>query len=184
MSRKESVRRWLWYFSIPAATILLYKLSDNLGQAIGVVGTLIKILAPFVGGFILAFFLYGPSAWLENRLLKLKGKAWPKLARPLALTVVYLLLFGLLTLLVEPGTPLAHWVAEGSFTPLTPYEIAAETRLMLEHLDSEGSVFRSNHASNYVALAGTLNADRPAMIEKLDRALEGGRFRSESARRF
>ncbi|MBQ4332460.1 MAG: AI-2E family transporter [Clostridia bacterium] len=100
MSRKESVRRWLWYFSIPAATILLYKLSDNLGQAIGVVGTLIKILAPFVGGFILAFFLYGPSAWLENRLLKLKGKAWPKLARPLALTVVYLLLFGLLTLLV------------------------------------------------------------------------------------
>lgn len=91
---------------------------------------------------------------------------------------------GLLTLLVEPGTPLAHWVAEGSFTPLTPYEIAAETRLMLEHLDSEGSVFRSNHASNYVALAGTLNADRPAMIEKLDRALEGGRFRSESARRF
>ena len=100
MNRKETIRRWLWYFSIPAATILLYKLSDNLGQAVGLIGTLIKILSPFVGGFILAFFLYGPSNWLETRLLKLKGKAWPKLARPLALTVVYLLLFGLLTLLV------------------------------------------------------------------------------------
>jgi len=91
---------------------------------------------------------------------------------------------GLLTLLVEPGTPLHDWVNKGSFTPLSPREVACETRLMLEHLDSEGSVFRSNHASNYVALAGNLNADRAALLEKLDRALEGDRFRSEMARRF
>lgn len=91
---------------------------------------------------------------------------------------------GLLTLMVNPGTPLHNWVRKGSFTPLDPREIACETRLMLEHLDSEGSVFRSNHASNYVALAGNLNADREALLAKLDRALEGDRFRSEMARRF
>lgn len=91
---------------------------------------------------------------------------------------------GLLTLMVNPGTPLHNWVRKSSFTPLDPREIACETRLMLEHMDSEGSVFRSNHASNYVALAGNLNADRQALLEKLDRALENDRFRSEMVRRF
>ncbi len=91
---------------------------------------------------------------------------------------------GLLTLMVNPGTPLERWVEEGSFTPLDPREIACETRLMLEHMDSEGSIFRANHASNYVSLAGTLNTDRAALLQKLDRALENDRFKSEAARRF
>ena len=91
---------------------------------------------------------------------------------------------GLLTLMVHEDTPLYDWVREGSFTPLDPREIAHETRLMLQHLDSEGSVFRANHASNYVSLGGNLNADREALLQKLDNALAGDRFRSEYARRF
>jgi len=92
---------------------------------------------------------------------------------------------GLLTLLVEKNTPLSAWVAEGSFTPLSPVEVARETRLLLQHLDSEGSVFRANHASNYVSLAGTLNADRQKLLDKLDLALEGDiGFKPEAGRRF
>ncbi|MBQ8683151.1 MAG: AI-2E family transporter [Clostridia bacterium] len=104
MNRK--LRHWLWYFSLPAAAILLYKLWDNFSQAIGLVGTLISILAPFVGGFVLAFFLYAPCNWLEGKLLRLKGKAWKKLARPLSLTVVYLALLGIVALLVYLILPL------------------------------------------------------------------------------
>lgn len=100
MERKQAIKRWLWYFSIPAAAILLYKLYDNFGEALGVIGKLIGILAPFVGGFVLAFFMYRPSLWIEKALLKCKGKLWPRLARPLALTVTYLLLVGLLALVV------------------------------------------------------------------------------------
>lgn len=98
MKHKQAIKRWLWYFSIPAAAILLYKLYDNFSAALGLVGTLVSIFAPFVGGFVIAFFLYRPSLWLENRLLRLEGKAWPKLARPLALTAVYLAFLGLLAL--------------------------------------------------------------------------------------
>lgn len=101
MTRKEKIRKWLWYFSIPAATVLLYKLYDNFGEALGLVGKLIGVLAPFVGGFVLAFLLFGPCRWLEERFLRLNGKAWPKLARPLALTVVYVVFFGLLTAVIS-----------------------------------------------------------------------------------
>ncbi|MBR5524634.1 MAG: AI-2E family transporter [Clostridia bacterium] len=100
MDRKQAFRKWLWYFSIPAAAILLFKLYDNFGEAIGLIGKLFGIFAPFVGGFVIAFFLYGPSNWLEERFLRLKGKTWSKLARPLSLTAVYLLLLGVLALLV------------------------------------------------------------------------------------
>lgn len=77
---------------------------------------------------------------------------------------------GMLTLMVEPGTPLYDWVREGSFQLLTQPQVLEETRLLVENLDSPGSVFRMNHASNYLVLKGTLNGDRQAMLEMIDRA--------------
>ncbi len=80
---------------------------------------------------------------------------------------------GLLTLMVEPGTAAAQWVRQGSLTLLTPREVLEETYMLLEHTDSEGSVFRMNHASNYLNLRGTLNRDRPAMLRQLRAGMEG-----------
>ena len=74
---------------------------------------------------------------------------------------------GLLTLMVEPGTPLEAWVREGSFTLLSPLEVLKETELFLQHVDSEGTVFRANHASNYLTLKGTLNGDRKALLAQI-----------------
>ena len=77
---------------------------------------------------------------------------------------------GMLTLMVEPGTPLFDWVKDGSFRLLTPAQVLQETKLLVESLDSPGSVFRMNHASNYLSLRGTLNGDRAAMLATIRRA--------------
>ena len=82
---------------------------------------------------------------------------------------------GMLTLMVEPGTPLEAWVREGSFTLLSPLEVLKETELFLQHVDSEGTVFRANHASNYLTLKGTLNGDRKALLAQIAAALDGRR---------
>jgi len=76
-----------------------------------------------------------------------------------------------------PGTPLADLDARGAFEHLDPIELAAELREFLACLEVEGAIFRSNHASNWMALAGTLPKDKPAMLAALDAALE----RPESA---
>ena len=90
---------------------------------------------------------------------------------------------GLLTLLFDLPTPLMRDWEEGRFYLMEPVEIAAETLTLLENIDSEGSVFRANHASNYVNLAGTLNRDRESMCARLREALAGKvRFRSEAFR--
>ena len=90
---------------------------------------------------------------------------------------------GMLTLMVEPETPLYDWVREGTFRLLTQSQVLEETRLMVENLDSPGSVFRMNHASNYLSLRGTLNADKAAMLREIDRAEHDlSRLRPESWR--
>lgn len=89
---------------------------------------------------------------------------------------------GMLTLMVEPGTPLNEWVQEGSFSVPNAKEILRETQLLLSKLDSPGSVFRMNHASNYLSLRGTLNKDRDAMLAGIRDALSGGKLRPEEYR--
>lgn len=82
---------------------------------------------------------------------------------------------GLLTLMVEPGTPVYDWVRDGSFTVPDAQGILKETELLLSEIDSPGSVFRMNHASNYLSLRGTLNGDREAMLRKVRTGLDGER---------
>ena len=77
---------------------------------------------------------------------------------------------GMLTLMVEPGTPLYDWVRDGDFRLLTQPQVLRETRLLGENLDSPGSVFRMNHASNYLVLKGTLNEDKEARLRTSDAA--------------
>lgn len=91
---------------------------------------------------------------------------------------------GLLTLHLEAGTPLAQDYLEGRFDILSPLEYLQEQKLFLESVDSEGTVVRSNHVSNYVALAGVLNRDRQKMIDQLQHALESGKIRPERYRRL
>ncbi|MBR2320213.1 MAG: AI-2E family transporter [Clostridia bacterium] len=99
MDRKEKIRKWLWYFSFPAAAILLFKLYDNFGNALQLIGRFFQILAPFVGGFVLAFLLYGPCRWIESHLAGRKNEKWQKWARPVSIFLTYLSFMSLLALL-------------------------------------------------------------------------------------
>ena len=89
---------------------------------------------------------------------------------------------GFLTLMVEPGAPMREELERGEMELLTPEEVAEEMELFLTHVDAEGCVFRSNHASNYIMLGGTLNRDIPDMLRKLRQARENGVFRREGWR--
>jgi radical SAM superfamily enzyme YgiQ (UPF0313 family) len=82
----------------------------------------------------------------------------------------------LLTLMLVPGTPLYRQGREGSFELMTPEALLAELREVIVHLEGlSGCVFRTNHASNYVPLAGTLPKDKARLLATLDEALARGR---------
>lgn len=104
--------------------------------------------------------------------------------------------FSLLTLMLIPGTPLYEEYKAGKFrlpTPVpneatqveplrdpevrpkeaTPFgkEMVQEMRLMVEHIDSHHTIFRTNHASNYAPIGGTLNKDKDKILREIDKYL-------------
>lgn len=80
-----------------------------------------------------------------------------------------------LSLMLVPGTGLAEEAAAGAFQELDAGELLQEARDILAGLELEKTVFRSNHASNHLALEGRLPADRERLLGELDAALQGQR---------
>lgn len=91
---------------------------------------------------------------------------------------------GFLTLMIDRDAPIYPRIESGELALLDPEDIVEEMRLFLENVDSEGTVFRANHASNYVIVKGTLNRDIPAMMACLDQVEQSGRYRAERYRRL
>ncbi|MGF7183975.1 radical SAM superfamily enzyme YgiQ (UPF0313 family) [Desulfitispora alkaliphila] len=80
---------------------------------------------------------------------------------------------GLLTLMVDPEGELYQQIQRGEIELLEPHEVARETKMLLEHLEVSNCVFRSNHASNYLDLRGTLPHDKQKLMDQIDRVLTG-----------
>jgi len=78
-----------------------------------------------------------------------------------------------LSLMLIPGTALERQAARGDFMMLDDRSILGELRDILERLELQSTVFRSDHASNYLALAGRLPADKQRLLSEIDVALNG-----------
>ena len=86
--------------------------------------------------------------------------------------------FAALTLMVVPGTVLDDMIRRGEFKPVTdPMDILREVELMIRNIDAPGPVvFRTNHASNYLPLAGTLPADKERLLKTISNAVKNPRI--------
>ncbi len=77
-----------------------------------------------------------------------------------------------LTLMLHEGTPLRAAADRGYFQPLSPYEFVLELKEFVSRLDvSQPCIFRSNHSSNMLPLAGTLPGNKPELLAQIDYAL-------------
>ena len=86
---------------------------------------------------------------------------------------------GFLTLLVEEGTPMYDQLKNGEIELLKPQEVLEEMKLFISNVDSEGTVFRANHASNYIPLVGTFNRDKEALLAQIAEAEKRNMFKSD-----
>jgi len=88
-----------------------------------------------------------------------------------------------LTLTVVPGTPLATLAGRGRFALPAIDGLLRELRIFVDEARPTEALFRTNHASNYLALGGRLPRDRERIVALIDGALAGKvRLRPESLR--
>lgn len=80
-----------------------------------------------------------------------------------------------LTLMVPPGTVIYDKKVKGQFEEMCPDEILQELKLFVEHIEFHNKqancVFRSNHASNYLAIKGVLDREKNQILEVINYGL-------------
>ena len=81
--------------------------------------------------------------------------------------------FSALTVTVVPGTPLATLSERGSFKVPGVPDLLRELREMVSLARPTSALFRTNHASNYLPLGGTLPRDAERICATIDAALAG-----------
>lgn len=90
-NRKTGITKWLYWFSLALATIVVYKLLDKIGPIARWVEELFKILMPFIIGLLIAYLFYIPCKKVESMYAKIKKpKLISKKARTLSIITVYL----------------------------------------------------------------------------------------------
>ena len=88
---------------------------------------------------------------------------------------------GALTLMVVEGTPLYSQYKKGEFTLLTPGETLQEMYWLIESISCR-TIFRSNHASNYLPVGGDLPEDKKRLLQQIESAQEKRMYKSEYLR--
>lgn len=76
-----------------------------------------------------------------------------------------------LTLMLLPGTPLYRDYTNGEFEIMDPGSVLQELRWLVEGIEAEGCIFRTNHASNYLPIGGVLSRDRDKLLDIIDMGL-------------
>lgn len=91
--------------------------------------------------------------------------------------------FAALTLTVLPNTPMERMQAKGKFELPDIFGLLRELRTIVSKAQPSNTLFRTNHASNYLPLGGRLPQDQGRIVETLDAALDGRiRLRPEWSR--
>lgn len=98
---KNKGKKWLYWFLLGVAIIVVYKALDNFGDVMGVFAKFFEIITPFLVGIFISYLLYMPCRKMEQAFIKSKVKWIAKKARPLGILTVYLIIVLLLVILVN-----------------------------------------------------------------------------------
>ena len=60
---------------------------------------------------------------------------------------------------------------DGQYQPLEQMDLFREMQMLLEALELEKTIFRSDHASNYLILKGALNKDKEKLLKMVNQAI-------------
>lgn len=134
-------KQWWSALLLIFSAILLYKLVGNPRGLLQAIGNFIGVLAPFIGGLVIAFLLYRPVNAVENFMKKRRAAVWCRPARVWSLVAVYLAFLGLLALVVSVIVPVLVQAVTGLISSLPTYYTTV-VNFVNKH-SGEGGIFES-----------------------------------------
>lgn len=124
---KNHWKKWVYWFLLGVAIIVVYKALDNFEQVTGAVNRFLNIVTPFFVGIFIAYLFYVPCKKIENIYLKAKNKFIKKRARGLSIITVYFIVVLILTIIINVILPVVFESVVDLFNNIqTYYELAME----------------------------------------------------------
>jgi len=105
MKEKGNITKWVYWFSLALAVIVVYKFLDNFNEIGVFISNLIGILMPFIMGILIAYILHIPCKKIEECYKKTKFKFLKKHSRGLSILTTYLIILLILFILVNVILP-------------------------------------------------------------------------------
>ena len=103
---KKNFSKWMYYFSLIVAIIVVYKFLDNFTAIGEAIGHFFNIIAPFFTGALLAYLLYIPASRIEKKISKSKKKFIKKKSRGISVLITYIIAILIIILLVNVILPI------------------------------------------------------------------------------
>ena len=104
MKKLKNETKWLYWFTLIVAIVVVYKVLDNFTDIGGWLNELMKVIKPFLMALLLAYLLYIPCRKIEG--LYRKNKILRKKARGLSVATTYILAILIIALLVKTLVPM------------------------------------------------------------------------------
>lgn len=98
---KNHWKKWIYWFLLGVAIIIVYKALDNFTDVMSVVNKFFDIITPFFAGIFIAYLLYMPCKNLEKAYHNSKIKLVSKRARAFGIFSVYLIVLLLIIILIN-----------------------------------------------------------------------------------
>ena len=98
---KNHGKKWLYWFVLGVAIIIVYKTLDNFNGVTQAFGRFFNIIAPFLIGIFISYILYMPCRKIEDTYKKAKSKLVSKKARTFSILTVYIIVLLLAIILIN-----------------------------------------------------------------------------------
>lgn len=145
---KHNIKRWLFWFSLALAVIVLYNVLGNLTGIGRWIGNLMNVLMPFFLGLLIAYILYLPCKKIEDLYKKTKKKRFVnKHARGLSILTTYIIAIIIIIIILNVIIPIVIQSLTDLFTNLPGYYNS-----VIEQINSlpEDNILRSEKATEII----------------------------------
>ncbi len=161
---KSRGKKWLYWFLLGVAIIIVYKALDNFNDVMSVIGKFFEIVTPFLVGIFISYLFYMPCKKIEEALQKSKLKWIAKKSRGLGILIVYLIILLLLIILINFILPVVlESVVDLINNIQNYYEIAIENYNNLP----EDNILKSDMVNDAIQNVQNLDIKQYFQLEKI-----------------
>lgn len=170
-NEKNKWSKWVYWFTFALGIILIYKTLDNFNEIGAWISKFVNIIAPFLGGILIAYLLYMPVRFFEKLFKKVKKLRFiSNKARLLSITIVYILTLTFIALIFKFIIPI---IIESILDIVNNFQLYYNLTITKINELPEDSFFRSATVMDIVKQAKDIDLEKYINIEKLTEYAQG-----------